>query len=116
MYILKILNIITYLTMVNFLIFMSSISMVLAMPHLMDDPHLLKTAREILERQTPGAVQISQAEGNCGPTPCVGFSEGQLISTTGDHAFQSPAPGDIRGPCPGRECARYLMNGHVLSC
>lgn len=25
----------------------------------------------------------------------------QYISTTGDHAFVPPGPGDQRGPCPG---------------
>ena len=25
----------------------------------------------------------------------------QYVSTTGDHAYQAPGPGDIRGPCPG---------------
>lgn len=29
----------------------------------------------------------------------------QLVSTTGDHAFIAPGPGDIRGPCPGLNAA-----------
>lgn len=58
---------------------------------------------------TNEAVKISQARNNCGflhADGCKTFNaEEQFVSTTGDHAWQSPAVTDIRGPCPGLNAA-----------
>ncbi|KAF2725839.1 Cloroperoxidase [Polychaeton citri CBS 116435] len=52
------------------------------------------------------ALGISKGQTNCGPTPCTTFdAQDQLVSLTGDHAYASPGPGDIRGPCPGLNAA-----------
>ena len=51
---------------------------------------------------TPAAVAASKARKNCGVVPCLVFSATeQYVSTTGDHAYASPAADEIRGPCPG---------------
>ena len=52
------------------------------------------------------ALTTSLAETNCGPIPCTTFDyEDQLISITGEYAYQSPSVSDIRGPCPGLNAA-----------
>lgn len=52
------------------------------------------------------AEEFSASEGNCGLIDCVVFDpEAQLVSTTGEHAYQSPAADQIRGPCPGLNAA-----------
>ncbi|CAK4033781.1 Aromatic peroxygenase [Lecanosticta acicola] len=77
------------------------------------------------------AVQFSKSRSNCGIVPCTGFdpspatacplgvcSPGQLVSTTGDHAYASPLPNEIRGPCPGLNAAAnhaYIPRSGVLS-
>lgn len=54
-----------------------------------------------------------------GPTPCLTFDpEDQLVSTTGEYAYQSPAVSDIRGPCPGLNAAAnhgYLPRSGIVS-
>jgi hypothetical protein len=106
----------------------------------MDNPVAAQVARQLLERRQAGPLSndpldISAAETNCGqvfssrcplsllteysPTPCLTFDpEDQLVSITGEHAYQSPAAADIRGPCPGLNAAAnhgYLpRNGYFL--
>ncbi|KAI9687160.1 MAG: hypothetical protein M1822_002571 [Bathelium mastoideum] len=62
---------------------------------------------------------FSAAETNCGPTPCLTFDEtDQLVSTTGDNAYASPAADEIRGPCPGLNAAAnhgYLPRSGIAS-
>lgn len=57
---------------------------------------------ELAKRQgvpSTGAAQAaSAARGNCGTVPCTVFSATeQFVSTTGDHAYASPAANQIRG-------------------
>jgi hypothetical protein len=106
----------------------------------MDNPVAAQVARQLLERRQVGPLSndplgISAAETNCGqvfssrcplcllteysPTPCLTFDpEDQLVSVTGEYAYQSPAAADIRGPCPGLNAAAnhgYLpRNGYFL--
>lgn len=54
------------------------------------------------------------------PTPCTTFDEqDQLVSVTGQNAYQSPSASDIRGPCPGLNAAAnhgFLpRNGYVCT-
>lgn len=53
------------------------------------------------------AQKASAARNQCGVlTPCTFFNlEEQFVSTTGDHAYASPLPNQIRGPCPGLNAA-----------
>lgn len=62
----------------------------------------------VAKRQTVGIPStdagkaISAARDNCGPTRCLTFdAKEQYVSTTGEHAYRSPAADEIRGPCPG---------------
>lgn len=83
----------------------SLVSTTFAFPNIINDPALLKSASGLLRRQQD-ALGISQAQTNCGPTPCLTFDgEDQLVTITGDHAYASPGAGDIRGPCPGLNAA-----------
>ena len=60
---------------------------------------------DVQKRQVPStelARQLSEARTNCGNIPCLVFNEKeQYVSNQGDHAFASPGPDEIRGPCPG---------------
>lgn len=74
------------------------------------------------KRQVPSttvARDISAARGNCGVVPCLVFNEqDQYVSTTGDHAYASPAADEIRGPCPGLNAAAnhgYLSHSGVTT-
>lgn len=55
------------------------------------------------------AQTLSAARSNCGaqnPLGCSPFDESsQKPSITGEHAYASPAPDEIRGPCPGLNAA-----------
>lgn len=64
-------------------------------------PAVMNEVRQSAAPGSAAAKAISAARGNCGAVPCATFSEDQLVSTTGEHAYASPAAGDIRGPCPG---------------
>ncbi|KAI9710835.1 MAG: hypothetical protein M1828_002033 [Chrysothrix sp. TS-e1954] len=93
------------------------------------DPEQVQRAVEISERTTsslidrqqipPDALGISAAETNCGPTPCLNFDpKDQLVSTTGQNAWASPAADEIRGPCPGLNAAAnhgYLPRSGIAS-
>ncbi|KAK4498399.1 hypothetical protein PRZ48_011057 [Zasmidium cellare] len=53
----------------------------------------------------PGQALLA-ARGNCGISSCLGiFTPDQLVSTSGENAYQKPGPTDIRGPCPGLNAA-----------
>ncbi|PVH71859.1 Cloroperoxidase, partial [Cadophora sp. DSE1049] len=79
----------------------------------MDDPETAEIARQLWERHQHSArdlsndpLGISKAQTNCGPTPCTTFDEeDQLVSVTGQNAYQSPSASDIRGPYPGLNAA-----------
>ncbi|TVY73471.1 Aromatic peroxygenase [Lachnellula suecica] len=77
----------------------------------MDDPETAQIARDLLRHYQPRDLSqdplgISRAQTNCGPTPCTTFDAAdQLVSVTGQNAYQSPAASDIRGPCPGLNAA-----------
>lgn len=44
------------------------------------------------------AQALSKARGNCGVVPCLVFDAAeQYVSTTGEHAYASPAADEIRG-------------------
>lgn len=62
---------------------------------------MMDAVAEIAARQAPGtdaAKALSASRTNCGVVPCTVFSETeQYVSTTGDHAYASPAPDEIRG-------------------
>ncbi|KAL9076215.1 MAG: hypothetical protein Q9157_003750 [Trypethelium eluteriae] len=93
------------------------------------NPEVLERAAKLADRTTAQYVQrqsvptdplgFSAAETNCGPTPCLTFGEAdQLVSTTGDHAYASPAVDEIRGPCPGLNAAAnhgYLPRSGIVS-
>lgn len=68
---------------------------------------------------TTAATALSAARTNCGPTPCNIFDAAeQYVSTTGDHAYASPAADEIRGPCPGLNAAAnhgYLSRSGVTT-
>ncbi|KAF2755744.1 hypothetical protein EJ05DRAFT_540403 [Pseudovirgaria hyperparasitica] len=90
----------------------------------MDNPETVELSRQFIKRQVPDplgqdALALSKSQTNCGPTPCLTFDEkDQLVSITGDHAYASPAPGDIRGPCPGLNAAAnhgYLPRSGIVS-
>lgn len=59
--------------------------------------------RDVVEKRqglpsTSAAQALSRARTNCGPIPCAVFSATeQYVSTTGDHAYASPAADEIRG-------------------
>ena len=81
-------------------------SSVAAFPAMMDSvsPDTSAKMTTVLKRQinTQDPLGVSQSQTNCGfAGPCTTFSESQLVSTTGNNAYASPGPGDIRGPCPG---------------
>ena len=89
-----------------------------AFPFMMRDanPDVLRQASDLASRTAPSIARrqtipndplgFSRAESNCGPTPCLTFSEAdQFVSTTGEHAYASPAADEIRGPCPGLNAA-----------
>lgn len=45
-------------------------------------------------------------------------AEAQLVSVSGDHAWEAPGPGDIRGPCPGLNAAanhNYLPRNGIAT-
>ncbi|KAF7196120.1 Dothistromin biosynthesis peroxidase dotB [Pseudocercospora fuligena] len=76
------------------------------------------------KRQVPTAASdvakaLSKARTNCGNIPCLTFNEkDQYVSTTGDHAYASPAADEIRGPCPGLNAAAnhgYLSRSGVTT-
>ncbi|KAB9006561.1 hypothetical protein FH972_026915 [Carpinus fangiana] len=83
----------------------------------MDNPEIRAKAIEIMKRDDP--LGLSRAQTNCGPLPCLVFSEeDQFISTTGEHAWAAPGKGDIRGPCPGLNAAAnhgYLPRNGIAS-
>ena len=101
-----------------------------AFPHMRDaNPDVLQKAAEIAAR-VPSKLTarqsipndplgFSKAQTNCGPTPCVTFDEAdQLVSVTGQNAYASPAPDEIRGPCPGLNAAAnhgYLPRSGIVS-
>lgn len=90
--------------MKHFLLLAGALGTVSAFPRFMDNPEALEEARALIKRQD--SLGISQAETNCGPTPCTTFdAEDQLVSVTGEYAYASPGAGDIRGPCPGLNAA-----------
>jgi hypothetical protein len=73
-------------------------------------PHVLQQAAELaaraLDKRLDDPLGQSQSETNCGPTPCLNFDPvDQLVSVSGQYAYQSPAASDIRGPCPGLNAA-----------
>lgn len=87
-----------------FVLFSIATPLALGFPDLGKSPEARLEAQELLKRQDP--LGLSRAQTNCGPTPCPTFDEeDQQVSTTGEHAFASPGPGDIRGPCPGLNAA-----------
>ncbi|KAF7193697.1 Dothistromin biosynthesis peroxidase dotB [Pseudocercospora fuligena] len=55
------------------------------------------------------ATRVSKSRDNCGflhKGQCTTFdAASQRVSTTGQYAYQSPGPNDIRGPCPGLNAA-----------
>ena len=66
---------------------------------------------------TTAAQAYSRSRGNCGVVDCLVFdAKEQYVSTTGDHAYASPAADEIRGPCPGLNAAAnhgYLSRSGV---
>ena len=73
-------------------------------------PNVLQEAAKLAARTLEGRqndpLGTSRAETNCGPTPCLNFDPAdQLVSTSGQWAYASPAASDIRGPCPGLNAA-----------
>ncbi|KAI5361337.1 putative chloroperoxidase [Septoria linicola] len=77
-------------------------------------------ANEKIGLPTPSPLEaLSKARGNCGNIPCLTFDEkDQFVSTTGEHAYASPLPGQIRGPCPGLNAAAnhgYLPRSGVAT-
>ena len=92
-------------------------------------PNVLRQAAKLAGRATTPHTRhqtipsdplgVSKAETNCGPTPCLTFDEkDQLVSTTGDNAYASPAADEIRGPCPGLNAAAnhgYLPRSGIAS-
>lgn len=79
------------------------------------DPAKLERRQQL--SQDP--LGLSKSQTNCGPTPCLTFNEkDQEVSITGEHAYASPGPGDIRGPCPGLNAAAnhgYLPRNGIAS-
>ena len=70
------------------------------------NPSATRTVNSYQKRADNATQAISQAQSNCGPHLCTTFDEqAQFVSNTGEHAYQSPAPDDIRGPCPGLNAA-----------
>ncbi|MCJ1333363.1 hypothetical protein MMC10_010058 [Thelotrema lepadinum] len=101
-----------------------------AFPHMRDaSPDVFQKAAKLAARVPPkltarqqiptDPLGFSKAQTNCGPTPCVTFSEAdQLVSVTGQNAYASPAPDEIRGPCPGLNAAAnhgYLPRSGIAS-
>nr|POF17519.1 aromatic peroxygenase [Quercus suber] len=84
---------------------------------------LLDTYQPIQIRQnsagSTAAVALSKARKNCGVNDCLVFSATeQYVSTTGEHAYASPAADEIRGPCPGLNAAAnhgYLSRSGVTT-
>jgi hypothetical protein len=101
--------------MVNVLLFAAALNTAVAMPALMNDPVARRKALDLIERKSANIVRaatatvafqdalgISKAQDNCGPSVCDTFDgEDQFVTVSADHAYASPGPGDIRGPCPG---------------
>lgn len=84
-------------------VFASAVSSTLAYPHI-----AAKVAADRLaKRQTLGTIVPMPK--NAGIPRPPGFPKfdptTQLTSTTGDHAWIAPGPGDIRGPCAGLNAA-----------
>ena len=113
-----------------FVLLVALAASVAAFPAMMDlSPEVLEklsklAARSPMEadrRQTlpTDPLGISKAQTNCGPTPCLTFSEAdQLVSVTGQYAYASPAADEIRGPCPGLNAAAnhgYLPRSGIAS-
>lgn len=69
-------------------------------------------ANEKIGLPTPSPLEaLSKARGNCGNIPCLTFDEkDQFVSTTGEHAYASPLPGQIRGPCPGLNAGQSAIH------
>ncbi|ORY75436.1 hypothetical protein BCR37DRAFT_384063 [Protomyces lactucae-debilis] len=70
-------------------------------------PNMAKRMAEGAEKRqaVPQIVPFPEYPGLPGHALFNQFSESQLVSTTGEHAFIAPGPGDIRGPCPGLNAA-----------
>ena len=120
----------TSLTMQSFILFTVLAASAAAFPAMLDgNPKILRQASELVARSSPKTVRrqtipsdplgISKAQTNCGPTPCVTFDPAdQLVSVTSEHAYASPAPDEIRGPCPGLNAAAnhgYLPRSGIAS-
>lgn len=95
------------------------VSVAAAFPALLD-PEVLARSEDIVARiaRRQGIandpLKISQSQTNCGPTPCLTFDEkDQEVSVTGEFAYRSPAPDEIRGLCPGLNAA--ANHGQVFS-
>ena len=62
------------------------------------------------KRQLPdptAAQALSKARGNCGVVPCLVFDANeQYVSTSGEHAYASPAADEIRGSYDGIDLFR----------
>lgn len=101
-----------------------------AFPHMRNaNPEVLQQASQLATRtisrisarqQIPNdPLGFSKAQTNCGPTPCLTFNPAdQLVSVTGQYAYASPAPDEIRGPCPGLNAAAnhgYLPRSGIVS-
>lgn len=97
-------------------LFLGCSAHVLAYPFALDD---LAATRQVTTTVTSVAQQISKARTNCGNIPCLTFdAHDQHVSTTGNHAYASPGPGEIRGPCPGLNAAAnhgYLSRSGVTT-
>ena len=102
-----------------------------AFPRVLDaNPEVLDRAAELVARSTSSDLEgrqslpkdplgVFKAQTNCGPTPCLNFDpKDQLVSVTGQYAYQSPAADEIRGPCPGLNAAAnhgYLPRSGIAS-
>jgi len=86
-------------------------------------PAVLEAVQKVEKRvgvpSLQAARELSASRTNCGPLPCTGFdAAAQYVSTTGDHAYASPAADEIRGPCPGLNAAAnhgYLSRSGVTT-
>ena len=116
--------------MQSFLLLAALAASATAFPSLRDaSPEVLERASKLAKRSAPQVVRrqeippdalgISQAQTNCGPTPCLIFDPAdQLVSVTGQYAYASPAADEIRGPCPGLNAAAnhgYLPRSGIAS-
>lgn len=83
--------------------------------------------RSLMTRQD--YLGISRGESNCGTRACPTFdpkgryrkhmymqpvadraTQDQFVTVSGEHAYASPAAGDIRGPCPGLNAGERLAS------